>query len=287
MNTAKPVSILEPYIKQYWGIENVLSKGERYIHRIIPCGLSELMFYLGEIPLVLDSRKSFNENVVLSGHQKEYFDIQVANQISLFSITFHPQGLMKFFNIPLNESYNQNIPLKYIDKILEKELFPKLQDAETFEQRAEVVNAHFTTLLAKNYENYEFHRVSHIINSIKSAKGLIDIDSLSREACLSRKQFERVFAKHVGSTPKQYLKTARLQYSLHLKGQDKNMSLTQLAYNCGFYDQSHFINEFKVQTGHTPSQYFSQYNSYSDLFSFRNSLWCKVHLTKRRVLNEP
>jgi AraC-like DNA-binding protein len=266
MSTSKPAPILEPYIKQYWCIENVLSKGEQYVHRIIPCGLSELMFYLGEIPLVLDSRKSFNENVVLNGHQKEFFDIQIANQISLFSIAFHPQGLMKFFNIPLNEAYNQNIPLKYIDKVFEKELFPRLQDAETFEQRVEIVNTHFIKLLSKNYANFEFQRVSHIVNTIKSSNGLIDVDSLSSEACLSRKQFERVFTRHIGSTPKQYLKTVRLQLSLHLKGNDKSKSLTQLAYDCGYYDQSHFINEFKQQTGHTPKQYFDSYDSYSDFF---------------------
>ncbi|MDX9771588.1 MAG: helix-turn-helix domain-containing protein [Tenuifilaceae bacterium] len=266
MKTARPASILEPYIKQYWGIENVLPKGEQYVHRIIPCGISELMFYLGERPLVLDSRKSFNENVVLNGHQKEFFDIQIANQISLFSIAFHPQGLMKFFNIPMNEAYNQSIPLKYIDRVLEKELFPRLQDAETFEQRAEIVNSHFTTLLEKNYANFEFQRVSHIVNTIKSSKGLIGVDSLSSEACLSRKQFERVFTKHIGSTPKQYLKTVRLQHSLHLKSKDKDKSLTQLAYDCGYYDQSHFINEFKQQTGHTPKQYFNNYDSFSDFF---------------------
>ncbi len=266
MSIAKPAKILEPYIKQYWSIENVLPRGEQYIHRIIPCGISELMFYLGDKPAVLNPKKSFNENVVLSGHQKEYFDIQITNQLSLFSIAFNPQGLMKFFNIPLNEAYNQNIPLKYIDKALELELFPKMQDADTFEQRVEIINTHFTNLLAKNYATFEFQRISHIVNTIKTSKGLIGVDSLSKEACLSRKQFERIFTKHIGSTPKQYLKTVRLQLSLHLKSKDRNRSLTQLAYDCGYYDQSHFINEFKTQTGYTPKQYFNSYDSFSDFF---------------------
>lgn len=264
--STKPTPNLAPYIKQYWGVENVLSKGEQYVHRIIPCGMSELMFYLGERPVVLKPQKKFNENVILSGLQKEYFDIQIANQINLFSISFHPQGLMKFFNIPLNKAYNQNIPLKYIDKVLEKELFPRMQDAETFEQRVEIINTHFTGMLAKNYANFEFQRVSHIVNTIKSSKGLIDVDSLSREACLSRKQLERVFTKHIGSTPKQYLKTVRLQLSLQIKCKDKYRNLTQLAYDCGYYDQSHFINEFKTQTGYTPRQYFENYDSFSDFF---------------------
>ncbi|PKP35246.1 MAG: hypothetical protein CVT98_10275 [Bacteroidetes bacterium HGW-Bacteroidetes-15] len=266
LNIAKPAAILEPYIKQYWFIENFLPNGEQYVHRIIPSGISELMFYLGQRPVVLDPRKSINENVVLSGHQKEYFDIQITNHISLFSMAFHPQGLMKFFNIPLNEAYNQNVPLKYIDKALEKELFPKLQDAENFEQRVEIANTHFIKILGKNLQNFEFQRVSHIVNKIKSTKGLIDVDSLSGEACLSRKQFERIFTKHIGSTPKQYLKTLRLQLSLHLKSVDKTLNLTKLAYDCGYYDQSHFINEFKQQTGYTPKQYFDNNESYSDFF---------------------
>ena len=58
----------------------------------------------------------------------------------------------------------------------------------------------------------------------------------------------------------------RLQQALHLKSTDKSRSLTKLAYDCGYYDQSHFINEFKMQTGYTPKQYFDNFDSYSDFF---------------------
>jgi AraC-like DNA-binding protein len=85
-------------------------------------------------------------------------------------------------------------------------------------------------------------------------------------ACISRKQFERVFAAKIGATPKQYLKVVRLQQALQLKSIDRNRNLTQLAYDCGYYDQSHFINEFKQQTGYTPKQYFDNNESYSDFF---------------------
>jgi AraC-like DNA-binding protein len=266
IHLAKSSSVLEPYIKHYWSIDQRLLEGEKYIHRIIPCGISELMFYLEPKPVVIDPRKDFSESVVLSGHQKEFFDLQIENKISLFSIAFQPEGLMEFFNIPLIEVYNQNIPLKFIDKKLEQELFPKIQSANSFEDRVEIANAHFIQLLSKNQSAFEFKRISHIVKTIKTSKGLIDVESLSNEACLSRKQFERVFTKHIGSTPKQYLKTVRLQHSLHLKSKDKDKSLTQLAYDCGYYDQSHFINEFKQQTGHTPKQYFNNYDSFSDFF---------------------
>ena len=267
MKISKPTKILEPYIKHYWYIENILSKEEQYIHRIIPCGLSELMFYLGQKPTVLDPKKGFSENVVLSGLQSEYFDIQISKHLSLFSIVFQPQGLMKFFSMPMNETFNQNVALKCIDKTLEKELFQKIQDAETFDKRVEHVNAHFIKLLTKNHANFEFQRMSHIVNVIKTSKGLIDVDSLSSEACLSRKQFERIFSKYIGSSPKQYLKTVRLQLSLHLRNLNSNKNLTQLAYDCGYYDQSHFINDFKTQTGYTPRKYFENNDSFSDFFT--------------------
>jgi AraC-like DNA-binding protein len=262
-----PSQILRPYIKHFWSIENCVPKGEKYMQRLIPCGLPELMFYFDTKPKVLNPKKYFNENVVLCGQQKEFYDIQIEGSLSLFSIVFHPHGLMKFFNIPLNEINNQNIPLKYLNKKLEQELMPKMEDASDFYSRVELANKFFYDLLSENYGQFEFSRIQHVVETIKRTRGLVEIEKLASEACLSRKQFERVFCKYIGATPKQFLKTVRFQHALHLKGRFQNMNITDLAYECAYFDQSHFINEFKLQTGYTPKKYFGSNESFSDFFS--------------------
>jgi AraC-like DNA-binding protein len=70
----------------------------------------------------------------------------------------------------------------------------------------------------------------------------------------------------VGTSPRQFLKTVRFQNALHTKFNQKSVSLTQLACDCGYYDQSHMINDFKSLSGFTPGEYFACCEPYSDYF---------------------
>ena len=90
---------------------------------------------------------------------------------------------------------------------------------------------------------------------------------LSEAACLSSKQFGRVFADHVGTTPKEYLRIVRMQRALFLLQQDATLPFVQVAYECGYSDQSHMIKEFKLFSGYTPAEYLSVCAPYSDYFS--------------------
>jgi AraC-like DNA-binding protein len=83
---------------------------------------------------------------------------------------------------------------------------------------------------------------------------------------LCRKQFERIFSEHIGISPKQYLKIIRFQFAIFQKQQNANMNLLDVSFKSGYYDQSHFINDFKSLSGLTPKQYFSKNEACSDFF---------------------
>lgn len=266
IKTAKPSTVLQPYIKQYWGIENVLPDGEKHIQRIIPSGLPELSLYIGSRPQILGNKKDFEDNFILNGHQKEFYDLQIEKELRVFSIVFQPQGLMAFFNFPLNEVYNQSVPLKYLNKVLEEKILPQFAGEISFEKRVQIIEKYFYTMLQEEHNRFNFSRINHAINIISKARGKTSIENLASETCLSRKQFERKFSELIGITPKQYLKTIRLQYSLFLKSRKRKLNITDLAYEVGYYDQAHFINDFKSQTGFTPKQYFDNNSAYSDFF---------------------
>ncbi|PKQ66696.1 hypothetical protein BZG01_10510 [Labilibaculum manganireducens] len=263
---AKPSQILQPYIKQYWCIENVLLNGEHHIQRVIPSGLPELTLYLGNRPKIIGYKNDFEDNFILSGHQKGFYDLQIENKLSVFSIVFQPQGLMVFFRLPLTELYNESIPLKYLNEKLEQEILSKLTNEHSFEKRIQIIESYFIELLKEGYNRFEFARINHAINMIRLSQGKVSIENLASEICLSRKQFERKFSYLIGTTPKKYLRTVRLQLSLYLKSRNENLNITDLAYESGHYDQAHFINEFKIHTGFTPKQYFDSNAAYSDFF---------------------
>jgi len=265
-NTAQPLPILSPYVKQYWGIENCVSAGEDYLQRIVPSGLIELSFYLGDKPKVLDADRDFTGRSVVTGQLKGYYELEITGQLSLFSISFQPQGAMMFFGIPISEFYNQNIPVGQILKDDIRELESRLYEADSFTEKVELAEIFLLTQLKDNYKKYEQARIRHTIDLINNTKGTININDLASESFLSRKQFERTFAEFIGTSPKQFLKTIRFQNAIHIMEKDNKVSLADLAYHCGYFDQSHMNNDFKSLTGMTPKQYFADCEPYSDYF---------------------
>jgi AraC-like DNA-binding protein len=263
---AKPSKTLSPYIKRYWAIENVLDKGETCVQRIIPTGLTELQLYLSKRPKVLTGNKSLSDNVALYGHQNDFYDMEMPESLSIFSIVFQPQGLMQFFKFPLHEICNQNVPLQYLNGQAGRDLEEEMNETTTFQQRVSIVECYLLNLLEANFAGFEFRRINHIIETIKRTCGNVNISQLASEACLCRKQFERIFAKHVGISPKQYLKIIRFQFAIFQKQKNSDLNMTELSYESGYFDQSHFINDFKSLSGLTPRQYFVENDVCSDFF---------------------
>lgn len=265
-NISKPSLLLSKYVKQYWAMENCIPKGKEHIQRIVPNGLSDLIFYLSDKPESIKEKKSISDNTIITGQLSEYYDIKITGKVSLFSVIFQPHGLSMFFDIPLNELLNQNVPLKYILKDGVGDVETKLHEAHSFTERIEIMELFLIERLQECKHKYHFNRIKDSISLINQNKGLVSIDKLANEACLSRKQYERTFSNLIGTSPKKFLKTIRFQNALNEKSKDKNINLTSLTYQCGYYDQSHMTNDFYKLSGLTPKQYFDDCETYSDYF---------------------
>jgi AraC-like DNA-binding protein len=224
---SKPSPLLAPFVKQYWVIENCLPAGCTHVQRIVPSGLMDLMFYLGDKPEIADESRDLSECSVVSGQQTGFFDIVVTGKMTLFSITFKPFGAKMFFNLPSTEFLNQYVPLKYFLKEPVEQIENELHEAASFAEKVAVAERFLFNLLKRNQNEHDLRRVMHCINVINQNNGIVNIDSLATEACLSRKQFDRTFSAFIGASPKQFLKTLRFQNTLHQKQKSKNIQLTK------------------------------------------------------------
>ncbi len=264
---AKPSSVLSKFIKHYWAIENCIPTGDEHIQRVVPNGLPELIFYLGDKPKSTAKNKNIFENSILTGQINEYYDISITGKLSLFSIMFQPSGLAAFFNIPVIELLNQTVPLNYFLKDTVNEIENKLYREPTFAGRVRIAEQFLMKRLQQASKKYQLNRIEETIGIINKRRGLVNINELASIACLSRKQYERIFIELIGTSPKQFLKVVRFQNAIHEKIKNRDSNLTFLTYQCGYYDQSHMTNDFVQLSGLTPKQFFNECEPYSDYFN--------------------
>ena len=90
------------------------------------------------------------------------------------------------------------------------------------------------------------------------SRGLIDVSSLSEQMNINRRSIERRFASVIGMSPKQLSRVVRLQSTIRILEQKNFTNLTALAYENGYYDQAHFIKDFKEFTGMSPKTFYAE-----------------------------
>ena len=257
----KPVGILQQFISCYHIMETDDPVDFFPRHRIYTYGSVVFVFHYNN-PSLFQKRNELpyiEPRTVICGQQTNYYDLALAGKTGMIFIVFKPYGAGMFFKMPMNEIENENIALKFIIKNDALVIEDKLHAAKSNRQRIECIEDFLLKRLKQNYKNHE--QISIIFKAINNYKGQISIRTLAEISCLSIRQFERKFSELVGSNPKQYLRIVRFQDVLQKKKDNCYKSYTSLAFECGYYDQAHFIHDFKTITDLSPKKFFETQNS--------------------------
>lgn len=240
--------------------------GHEHVQRIVPSGLFELVFYLGDKPQTNDQQKTITDNIIITGQLKHHHELIVSGSLSLFAIYFLPHGLSMFLDLPMKELLNHSVPLRFLIKDSVEKLEDELASADTFNEKIAIAERFLIARIKKNEQKYKYGRIRHVVDKINDAKGVLKIDELASDTFLSRKQFERSFSDVIGTSPKQFLKIVRFQNAIYERSLNSKQSLTEIAHKCGYYDQAHMISDFKTLSGITPKSYFATEDIFSDYF---------------------
>lgn len=98
--------------------------------------------------------------------------------------------------------------------------------------------------------------VKSTVDTIFNANGKFSVNEFSERNNINRRQLARKFSSAIGLSPKQLAKTIRIQTILKVLLNEKIKSFTDLAYESEYFDQAHFIKDFKEFTGLTPKEFF-------------------------------
>ncbi|HXS36177.1 MAG TPA: helix-turn-helix domain-containing protein [Flavipsychrobacter sp.] len=246
-----PSILLKPFVKAYMFIEC-----EHEVENAILPDTSIVMAirYGGMVSLKENDRDGDIPTVALSGIRKSSRIVHYSEQAANLLIIFEPMGAAAFFYEPMNELFGQSVPLDCFKNYRHaEELKEKLALAKCNVERIRIIEQF---LLSKLILQKPDLQTLSAIEKIKSADGNIAISQLAKELYISQDAFEKKFRRLTGSSPKQFSRIVRLRNAINKHSSEK--ALTDTALDAGYYDQAHFIKDFKTFTGQNPQQFFSE-----------------------------
>jgi AraC-like DNA-binding protein len=261
----KPTGILSQYIRHYWILEADESEGE-VSERVIPTGNIELMFHYKK-PFIVKSKGEVREQprVIISGISSNYSDVTTRGESGVIAVKFFPYGACNFFNFPLHEIENLSINLNDVYSGHIRLVEEQIQEAKTLNERIFIVEKFLLEFFTPVY-NDDILFIKRGVSLINQYKGQINPTHLSSLLAITGKSLERKFSAFLGKTPKQFIKIIRFQEVIRSLSYTGKKSLTEVAYENGYYDQSHFIKDFKSLSGYTPGEFLGLGPCHSDYF---------------------
>lgn len=261
----KPSGILSRYIKYYWVLEIDASEGE-VCERVVPIGTVELMFHYRQPFFVSRQDAGFEQpRSLITGVSGSFCDVVARGGSGVIAVTFHPFGACNFFDFPLAQIENGPVDLRDIDCGNIRRLEEQVYEMETTAQRISAIERFLMARFAPvDRDEESFLRRS--VGVIDRCGGRISTAELCGTLSLSEKSLERKFGRLVGKSPKQFSKIVRFKSVLRSLGA-QNSSLAAIALENGYFDQAHFIKDFKALSGFTPGEFITLGPCASDYFS--------------------
>jgi AraC-like DNA-binding protein len=191
----------------------------------------------------------------------------VANKLGFFGVRLFPHAVNQLLNIQADEVVNDVFDFSDLFKQEGAELADQVYSAINALERIARVSHYLT----KKASQHKVDPLKYFVDKVLHSAGAADIQAIQQESGLSVKQFERRFKAIAGFPPKYFARISRFQAVKDRYALGRISSMTNLAYSCNYYDQSHFNREFKEFSGVQPLQYFKrtdqENNSFQKLYT--------------------
>lgn len=230
-------SELSKYIQCYWYITDVYDTSET----ILPDGCFDI---------VVDINENSKNNVILTGIWIKPIEVTITSKTT-FGVRFYPSALNIFFNGNIADLINQSYELTANKLKYEAvELIDKLHNIKEYNELQKTLNIYFTAVVKNN--SIENDLIIEFMDKYEKT-----IEYSASKIGISSRQLSRKWNNYIGISPKNYLNILRFINAEKLLV-TTDMSLLEIALECGYYDQNHFNKEFKRFSDYTPLVYRKQ-----------------------------
>lgn len=264
--TLDPPPALQPFVDCLWVLAAPKAEDEIQPEIVLPDGKTELIVHFGDDFTKLEGETYERQaRVLMSGQLTERIMLRPTGEIGVVSARFKAAGAARFFSLPFDEIVDKVIDLSIYEKELSLALHEQIKQCESHEDRLQAMVVALESLLTN--ESQEDIFVRQACQYITKSEGEYSVAELVKLIGFSERQLERKFKKQVGLSPKILSRIMRFQKFLAVTKTDNNLTLTEAAASCGYYDQSHFIRDFTRFSGTSPLKYLKSSHQMSDHFT--------------------
>lgn len=238
---------------------------------MLPDGYSDIMLNFGKPYTVLspDGTTKTISGHALFGQRTSYLLLDQPGRINMIGIRLKPGSEYCFSGIHAKKLVNNAVSLPAFASAEIRELDTVLGSTTRSNEAKVPVIDELLLLLLKLSHSEPNSLTGRAAELILSKKGNISIEEMLAEINISGKQAERYFSKHIGLSPKRFIRVHRFYNAFVQVRSLKKADWMDVLHNCGYYDQSHFIKDFRFFSGESPTRQLLENNTLDHLFGFR------------------
>lgn len=258
---------------------NVSIPNENKFIPIMPDGMTELVINFSNS---YERRSGDNEKIeeVKSSHfvgikSRQHY-IRTNNSRTTICVRFKPGAVSLFTNLNMNELTDNVVSAEDIFSNEFSELEDRIENLNDLDKKFIEIEKF---MLLKLSQNQKALQSLDIVKMIYNNPAISRIELVKEKTGLGYKNIERNFQKYIGIQPKHFMKIVRFNFATKLMHEFPKKSLTEIALESGYFDQSHFIKTFKLFSGQIPKNFMPYDSSWIETnqqiinrqFSFHNN----------------
>jgi AraC-like DNA-binding protein len=248
-----PAAPLSRFVQVLWYSQAPVAE-HRY-ERILPSGCTQVILNL-ERDCLHDCPEGFPDRPVapalVVGGRSTYEIVAARDMASLIGISFKPGGFAAFAGDAVDRFSNLSIPLEAAWGAASLNMRNCLRETDDIRTRFRIIEAFLLERLAtcaRPHAGARQRLVGFALENFSAAPALSTVREVARSTGLSERRFSQIFREEVGLSPKVWCRIQRFQRAVRMLHSGADLPWAELALDCGFYDQSHFANEFRAFSG--------------------------------------